>query len=329
MPKAKKNELFYVEKILDRREQKGQEVSYLVKWSGYSEQQNSWEPASSFIDTSMIEAFENERRKSGSTGKEQQKTIRSRFGSKDKVHSSSPSTSMTTSKKMHNKRPASEDQTDPQRLASTSHSASTRETLISTSNSSEQRKRPRILARRGSIATKPSTLVQPKEEILEFKDKVQSTSTEQNVNLSDEVSEPFESETLTDGKDTEEWTLEPKDFEFALHPRNGLIGDKFDEKRLQKLIKEMDAALEEIDGFATSEVGRYELSRLILVAKRPNGIVGYVRLLDRLALKTYRFECVPLEILVSLHPDLVLEYLQERARHQVFKEMKEQAAQTT
>ncbi|KAI6209129.1 Chromobox protein-like protein 1-like protein [Aphelenchoides besseyi] len=311
MPKAKKNELFYVEKILDRREQKGQEVSYLVKWFGYSEQQNSWEPASSFIDKRMIEAFENERRKSLSNGKDQQKMVRSKFGSKDKLHLTSPSTSMASNKKTHSKRPALEDKPDPQLLASTSHSASIYETLKPTSsNSSEQLKRPRILARRSSVLAKPSTLLQPKEEIPQSRDEIQSTSIEQNLNPSDELSKPFDSETLNNGKNAEEdWTLEPKDCEFP--------------------IKEMDAALEEIDGFATSEVGRYKLSRLILVAKRPNGIVGYVRLLDRLALKTYRFECVPLEILVSLHPDFVLEYLQERARHQIYKEMKEQVAQMT
>lgn len=49
--KARSNEkkVFYVEKILDRREDDDEKVLYLVKWIDYGDEANSWEPAESFL----------------------------------------------------------------------------------------------------------------------------------------------------------------------------------------------------------------------------------------------------------------------------------------
>lgn len=51
------------------------------------------------------------------------------------------------------------------------------------------------------------------------------------------------------------------------------------------------------------EPHNYFLSRLILIAKRPLGMVAYCRL-EHNTMRSYRFECVPLEILIAKHPDV-------------------------
>ena len=51
-------ELFQVEKITDKRRQKGGHLEYLVKWEGYSAAHNTWEPVASFVDLGTIEEYE-------------------------------------------------------------------------------------------------------------------------------------------------------------------------------------------------------------------------------------------------------------------------------
>lgn len=82
----------------------------------------------------------------------------------------------------------------------------------------------------------------------------------------------------------------------------------------------MDEALEKIDGkliiffqflkffivpgfLIIEEPNKYDLSRLILIAKRPLGMVAYLRIEHRLS-KHFLFECVPLELFIAKYPDV-------------------------
>jgi len=49
---------YIVEKIVDKRKGKNGAAEYLVKWKGWSEKSNTWEPAKNIKCTDMIEAFE-------------------------------------------------------------------------------------------------------------------------------------------------------------------------------------------------------------------------------------------------------------------------------
>ncbi len=51
---------FVVEKILDKR-MKGGKVEYLVKWDGYTEADNTWEPLKNLANVVyLVEQFEQE-----------------------------------------------------------------------------------------------------------------------------------------------------------------------------------------------------------------------------------------------------------------------------
>jgi hypothetical protein len=52
---------FTVERILDKRIKDGL-PQYLIKWEGYGNSDNSWEPEANILDTNLILVFENQRR---------------------------------------------------------------------------------------------------------------------------------------------------------------------------------------------------------------------------------------------------------------------------
>jgi len=67
-------EEYTVEKILDRRTQKGV-VEYLIKWEGYSHEDNTWEPVDNLDCPDLIKEFEEERKRKAQA-KEQSKGVK-------------------------------------------------------------------------------------------------------------------------------------------------------------------------------------------------------------------------------------------------------------
>lgn len=53
---------YEVEKIVDVRENKNGDKEYLIKWIGYSDSDNTWEPSKN-IQQNLINSFESERSK--------------------------------------------------------------------------------------------------------------------------------------------------------------------------------------------------------------------------------------------------------------------------
>lgn len=59
--KRDEQEVFNVEKIVDKRVDANNKVEYLLKWNGYDEKENTWEPKEHLNCPELIEAFELER----------------------------------------------------------------------------------------------------------------------------------------------------------------------------------------------------------------------------------------------------------------------------
>jgi hypothetical protein len=67
-PKPKPtHDVYIVEDIVDDRVNDDGHVEYLVKWKGFSEDENTWEPKEHFIDINIIKKYEDRKRQQGSS----------------------------------------------------------------------------------------------------------------------------------------------------------------------------------------------------------------------------------------------------------------------
>lgn len=65
---SSEEEEYVVEKVLDRRTGKGGRVEFFLKWKGYSDKHNTWEPEKNLDCPELISAFMKTYKKGGSGG---------------------------------------------------------------------------------------------------------------------------------------------------------------------------------------------------------------------------------------------------------------------